>query len=119
MTASAGVAILGPLYLSFSDICIRYPLSLIHIPSNHSTASNLIALVPILFSLLSRANWPVFICSTTNLSYPIVTTYESGSNVPAILMSFPGSDSPSIIITATFGGMLLILVLLYPKVVNM
>src|SRR6266704_2144274 len=49
-TASAGVAILGPLYLSFNDICVRYPLSLTHIPSNHLTTINFTTLVPILFS---------------------------------------------------------------------
>ena len=53
--ASASVAILGPLYLSFNDIYIRYPLSLTCIPSNHLTASNLIFLPLMPFSLLSRA----------------------------------------------------------------
>ncbi len=55
-TASAGVTILGPLYLSFSDIYIRYPLSLIRVLLNHSTANNLTALVSILFSLLLKAS---------------------------------------------------------------
>ena len=56
ITASAGVAILGPLYLSFNNICIRYPLSLILVPLNCLTASSLTALVPILFSLLLKAS---------------------------------------------------------------
>ena len=56
MTVSAGVAILGPLYLSFNDIYIRYPLSLIHILLNYLTASSLTALVSILFSLLLKAS---------------------------------------------------------------
>ena len=55
-TVSAGVAILGPLYLSFNDIYVRYPLSLICVLLNHLTASNLTALVPILFSLLLKAS---------------------------------------------------------------
>src|SRR6266576_3666380 len=55
-TVSASVAILGPLYLSFNDICVRYPLSLICVPLNRLTASNLTALVPILFSLLLKAS---------------------------------------------------------------
>ena len=55
-TASASIAILGPLYLSFSDIYIRYPLSLIYILSNHLTASSLTFLVPIFFSLLLKAS---------------------------------------------------------------
>jgi len=55
-TASASVAILGLLYLSFNDICIRYPLSLILVPLNHLTAGNLTALVPILFSLFLKAS---------------------------------------------------------------
>ena len=56
MTASASVAILGPLYLSFNDIWVRYPLSLTYILSNYLTASSLTALVPILFSLLLKAS---------------------------------------------------------------
>ena len=55
MTVSTGVTILGPLYLSFNNICIRYPLSLTRIPLNHLTASSLIVLVLILFSLLLKA----------------------------------------------------------------
>src|SRR6266566_7742577 len=55
MTVSTGVAILGPLYLSFNDICIRYFLSLICILLNRLTASNLTILVFILFSLLLKA----------------------------------------------------------------
>ena len=56
MIASAGVTILGPLYLSFSNIYIRYPLSLIHILLNCLTASSLTALVFMLFSLLLKAS---------------------------------------------------------------
>src|SRR6266576_2020459 len=55
-TASASVAILGPSYLSFNDICVRYPLSLICIPLNRLTAGNLTVLVLILFSLLLKAS---------------------------------------------------------------
>ena len=57
-TASASITILGPSYLSFNNICVRYPLSLIRVPSNHLTAGNLTVLVPILFSLLLKASWP-------------------------------------------------------------
>ena len=56
MTMSTGIAILGPLYLSFNDIYIRYPLSLTRVPLNYLIAGNLIALVPILFSLLLKAS---------------------------------------------------------------
>ena len=56
ITAFTGITILGPLYLSFNDICIRYPLSLTLIPLNYLTASNLTILVPILFSLLLKAS---------------------------------------------------------------
>ena len=56
MTMSAGVAILGPLYLSFSNIYIKYPLSLIHVLLNYLTASSLTFLVPIPFSLLLKAS---------------------------------------------------------------
>src|SRR6266699_3506060 len=56
ITISAGITILGPLYLSFNDIYIRYPLSLILILLNHLTASSLTILVPILFSLLLKAS---------------------------------------------------------------
>ncbi len=109
-TASASVAILGPLYLSFNNIYIRYPLSLILIPSNHLTAGNLTVLVPILFSLLLKASWPWFICSITSLSCPIVTIYKSCSNAPAILALLfklgPG------VVLAAFSGILLILFLL-------
>ena len=55
-TIFAGVAILGPLYLSFNDIYMRYTLSLIYIPLNYSTAGNLTPIVPILFSLLLKAS---------------------------------------------------------------
>ena len=55
MTISASVTILGPLYLSFSNIYIKYPLSLTYILLNYLTASNLTFLVPILFSLLLKA----------------------------------------------------------------
>src|SRR6266568_2726285 len=55
-TVSAGVIILGPLYLSFNDICVRYPLSLILVLSNRLTAGSLTVLVPILFSLLLKAS---------------------------------------------------------------
>ena len=56
ITISASVAILGPLYLSFNDICVRYPLSLMRILLNCLTAGNLTFLVPILFSLLLKAS---------------------------------------------------------------
>ena len=56
MTVSAGVAILGPLYLSFSDICVRYPLSLTRILLNYLTTGNLTVLVSILFSLLLKVS---------------------------------------------------------------
>ena len=56
MTVSASVTILGPLYLSFNNIYIKYPLSFIRVPSNYLTASNLTALIPILFSLLLKAS---------------------------------------------------------------
>ena len=56
ITVSTGVAILGPLYLSFNDIYVRYPLSLILILLNYLTASNLTILVPILLSLLLKAS---------------------------------------------------------------
>ena len=56
ITASASITILGPLYLSFNDIYIRYPLSLIYVLLNCLTASNLTVLVPILFSLLLKAS---------------------------------------------------------------
>ena len=55
MTVSASVTILGPLYLSFNNIYIKYPLSLIHIPLNYLTASNFTPIIPILFSLLLKA----------------------------------------------------------------
>ena len=53
---SAGVAILGPLYLSFNDIYVRYPLSLILVLLNPLTAGSLTVLVSILFSLLLKAS---------------------------------------------------------------
>ena len=56
ITVSASIAILGPLYLSFNNICVRYPLSLIRVPSNHLTAGSLTVLIPILFSLLLKAS---------------------------------------------------------------
>ncbi len=56
ITVSANVVILGPLYLSFSNICVRYPLSLIRVLLNYLTTSNLTVLVPILFSLLLKAS---------------------------------------------------------------
>ena len=55
ITVSTSVAILGPLYLSFNDIGIKYPLSFIYVLLNYLTASNLIFLPPIPFSLLLRA----------------------------------------------------------------
>ena len=56
ITISASVAILGPLYLSFNNIYVRYFLSLTLILLNYLTASNLIILAPILFSLLLKAS---------------------------------------------------------------
>jgi len=56
MTVSTSVTILGPLYLSFNDICVRYPLSLILVLLNYLTISSLTTLVPILFSLLLKAS---------------------------------------------------------------
>ena len=56
MTISASVTILGPLYLSFNNICVKYPLSLICVPLNYLITSNLTVLVPILFSLLLKAS---------------------------------------------------------------
>ena len=58
ITVSAGVAILSPLYLSFSDIYIRYFLSLICILLNYLTIGSLTILVFILFSLLLKASCP-------------------------------------------------------------
>src|SRR6266704_5422375 len=72
VTASASVAILGPLYLSFNDIYIRYPLSFTYILLNCLTVSSLTFLVFILFSLLLKASRPVFICSITFLNCPIM-----------------------------------------------
>src|SRR6266576_2031953 len=110
ITVSASIAILGPLYLSFSDIYIRYPLSFTYIPLNHLTANSLTFLVPILFSLLLKASLPLFIYSITALSCPIVTTCKSGSNIPAIPVSFPALDA-GVVLNTTFSGILLILVL--------
>ena len=45
ITISTSIAILGPLYLSFNDIYIRYPLNLILILLNYLTTSNLTILV--------------------------------------------------------------------------
>ncbi len=56
MIIFTSIAILGPLYLRFNDIYIRYPLSFIYILLNHLTASSLTFLVPILFSLLLKAS---------------------------------------------------------------
>ena len=56
VTVSTGIAILGPLYLSFNDIYVRYPLSFICVLLNCLTASNLTFLVLILFSLLLKAS---------------------------------------------------------------
>ncbi len=56
ITAFTGVTISSPSYLSFNDICVRYPLSLIYVLLNYLTAGNLTALVPILFSLLLKAS---------------------------------------------------------------
>ena len=55
MTVSASIIILGPLYLSFNNIYIRYPLSLTYILLNYLTASSLTVLVSILFSVLLKA----------------------------------------------------------------
>ena len=54
-TVSASVTILGPLYLSFNNIYIRYPLSFTRVPLNRLTVSNLIFSPPMPFSLLLRA----------------------------------------------------------------
>ena len=56
ITMSTSITILGPLYLSFNDIYIRYPLSLICVPLNRLITGNLTTLVPILFSLLLKAS---------------------------------------------------------------
>ncbi len=111
ITVSISVAILGPLYLSVNDIYIRYPLSFTCVLLNCLTASSLTFLVLILFSLLLKASWLLFIYSITALSCPIVTTYKSGSDAPVMLVLLPGLN-PSVVLTAAFGGILLILVLL-------
>ena len=56
MTVFTGVTILGLLYLSFNDICVRYPLSLIRVLLYYLTAGSLTVLVFILFSLLLKAS---------------------------------------------------------------
>ncbi len=56
ITTSTSITILGPLYLSFSNIYIKYPLSLTRVLLNYLTASNLTILIPILFSLLLKAS---------------------------------------------------------------
>ena len=56
ITISASITILDPSYLSFNNIYIKYPLSLIYVLLNYLTAGNLTALVPILFSLLLKAS---------------------------------------------------------------
>jgi len=53
---STGVAILGPLYLSFNDIYIKYPLSFVLDPLNRLTAGSLTFNDPISFSLLSKTS---------------------------------------------------------------
>ena len=110
ITVSASVAILGPLYLSFNDIYIKYLLSFTCVLLNHLTTGSLTFNDPISFSLLLKASWPLFIYSTTALSYPIVTTYKSSSNIPAILMSCPKLDA-NVVLTAAFSGILSILIL--------
>ncbi len=104
MTVSAGVAILGLLYLSFNDIYVRYPLSLILILLNYLTTSSLTALVPIFFSLLLKASWPWFIWFMTSLSCPIVTICKSCVLAMLALLLELG---PSVVLTA-FNGILLI-----------
>ncbi len=106
-----GVTILGLLYLSFNGIYIRYSLSFIFNLLNYLTASSLIYNIPIFFSLLLKASWPLFIYFITALSCPIVTTYKSGFNIPAILVLCPTLDA-GVVFTIAFSGILLIPVLL-------
>jgi len=82
---------------------MRYPLSSTHVLLNLLTSGNLTFVLPISFNFLSKANYPVFICSITDLSYPIVTIYKS-FNVSAMLVSLPGSNSPGVVVTAALGG---------------
>ncbi len=56
ITASGGVAILNLLYLSFSDIYVKYPLSFILDLLNYLTASSLTFAVPISFNLLLKVS---------------------------------------------------------------
>ena len=100
ITVSASVTILGPSYLSFYDIYIRYPLSLILILLNYLTASSLTILVPILFSLLLKASWPWFIWFMTSLSCPIVTICKSYIlDMLALLLEL----GPGVVLTAFSG----------------
>ena len=82
---SGGVAILCPLYLSLSDICVRYPLSSARVLLNYLTSGNLTLALPISFNFLLNAAWPIFIWSIISLNYPIVIIYKS-SNVSAMLV---------------------------------
>ena len=107
----SSVIILCPLYLSLSDICVRYPLSSAYILLNRLTSSNLTLALPISFNFLLNAVWPIFIWFITSLNYLIVTTCESGSNISAILMLLPELNSPGVIVTAAFNSILSMLVL--------
>ena len=61
ITASSGVTILCPLYLSLSDIYIKYPLSSVYILLNHLTSSNLTLALPIPFNFLLNTAQLIFI----------------------------------------------------------
>ncbi len=110
MTTSLGKSIRAPLFLSLSDIYIRYPLNAIYNLLNYLTTNNLTFVIPISFSFLSRAIILPSIDLITPFSWLIVTIYKSTNRSP-ILVSLNEPNDPSIILTATFSGILSILVL--------
>ena len=98
ITASSGIIILYPLYLSLSNIYIKYPLSSVCILLNCLTSSNLTLALPISFNFLLNAAQPIFIQSIISLNCPIVTIYKS-FNISAILASLFKLNSPGVVVT--------------------
>src|SRR6266700_7414251 len=96
ITIFGGIAILYPLYLSLSDIYIRYPLSSAYILLNYLTSGSLTLALPISFNFLLNAAWPIFIWSIIFLSCPIIIICIS-SNISTILALLFKLDSPGVV----------------------
>ena len=107
MTIYLGKSIYNPLFLSLSNIYIRYLLSTVRDLLYRSTTGSLTFINPISLSLLLRATILPSIYLIILFSWPMVTTYKSTNGSP-IPVSPCKLNIPGIVVITTFSGIFVV-----------